>query len=130
MTSDRILILQAPIPREELERLVMTHFQDMVKFVVDVERGLLAIGGEMHAEAEQRLLEDGSRQGDLWGANYYPGRGPTDCIEYTSLINISPRRGNRTMELRDPPLRDRVRAIAFALIGRGEEEAWPPSTPT
>lgn len=52
-----------------------------MKFVVDVERGILAIGGEMHAEAEQRLLEHGSRQANLWGANYYPGRGSAGCID-------------------------------------------------
>ena len=74
----------------------------MVKYVVDVERGIVAIGGEMHADAEAALLEAGSRQADLWGANYYPGRGRDGCIEYTSLINIRPGAGNRGMELLDP----------------------------
>jgi hypothetical protein len=92
----------------------------MVKYVVDVERRLVAIGGEMHADAEQALLEEGSRQGDLWGANYYPGRGGDGCIEYTSLINIRPAAGNRAMELQDPALRDLVRQITFALVGQGE----------
>jgi hypothetical protein len=127
--AKRIVILSERIRREELERLVAAHFGDMVKYVVDVERGVLAIGGEMHAEAEQCLLEHGSRQKDLWGANYYPARGATDCIEYTSLINISPRRGNRSMELMDPALRQRVQEITFAFIGRGEEEGWLCSTP-
>ena len=66
------------------------------------------------------LLESGSRQPDLWGANYYPGRGPDDCIEYTSLINIRPAHGNRGMLIEDEDLRRRVREITFALIGRGE----------
>lgn len=81
------------------------------------------------AHARRRLLEHGSRRTNLLGANYYPGRGSADCIEYTSLISISPRRGNRTMEILDPSLRQRVREITFALVGRGEESAWP-STPT
>ena len=81
---------------------------------------MIAVGGEMHADAEQVLLEDGSRQDDLWGANYYPGRGRDGCIEYTSLINISPSRGNRSMEVQDPALRDRVRELTFALVGEGE----------
>jgi hypothetical protein len=92
----------------------------MVKYVVDVERGIVAIGGEMHAEAEQLLLESGSRQADLWGANYYPGRGREGCIEYTSLINIRPSAGNRGMELMDPTLRARVAELTFALVGEGE----------
>ena len=92
----------------------------MIKYVVDIERGVIAIGGELHADAEQLLLERGSRQGDMWGANYYPGRGADECIEYTSLINIRPSSGNRRMEIADPAIRARVRALTFALIGQGE----------
>lgn len=128
--SERIVILEQPIEPAELARLVAAHFEDMVKYVVDVRRQILALGGEMHAEAEQRLLDAGSEQPDLWGANYYPGRGPVDCIEFTSLINISPRRGNRSMEIQDEALRQRIREITFRLIGRGDEDPWPPSTPT
>ncbi len=95
-------------------------FEDMVKYVVDVERGVAAVGGEMHADAEQALLDDGSRQADLWGANYYPGRGPEECIEYTALINIRPAQGNRSMEIQDPAVRERVRQLTWALIGEGE----------
>jgi hypothetical protein len=87
---------------------------------VDLERQVIAIGGEMHSDAEQLLLEAGSRQSDLWGANYYPGRGRDGCIEYTSLINIRPAAGNRGMELGDPSLRERVREITFALVGVGD----------
>jgi hypothetical protein len=92
----------------------------MVKYVVDVERAVIAIGGEMHVDAEQLLLESGSRQADLWGANYYPGRGREGCIEYTSFINIRPSAGNRSMELVDPALRARVRELTLALVGAGE----------
>ena len=95
-------------------------FEEMVKYVVDLERKVVAVGGELHADAEAMLLEDGSRQEDLWGANYYPGRDPEQCIEYTSLINIRPAQGNRSMVLEDEHLRTRVQAITFQLIGRGE----------
>jgi hypothetical protein len=115
-----IRILREPIDRQELARFVGRPFSDMVKYVVDVQREIVAIGGELHADADQVLLDDGSRQADLWGANYYPGRGPDECIEYTSLINIRPARGNPSMLVDDPVLRDRIRAITFALIGRGE----------
>lgn len=115
-----VVLLDQRIDPAELARLVKTHFEDMVKYVVDVERSLVAIGGEMHVDAEQVLLEAGSRQADLWGANYYPGRGGEGCIEYTALINIRPAAGNRGMELQDPALREKVRAITFALVGKGE----------
>jgi len=108
-----IQILREPIDREHLARFVGQPFSDMVKYVVDIQRGVIAIGGELHA--------DGSRQADLWGANYYPGRGPDECIEFTSLINIRPALGNPSMLVADQALRDRIRAITYALIGRGEQ---------
>ena len=115
-----IIILNDRIATDDLRTLVDRFFEDMVKFVVDVERSVVAIGGELHADAEALLLEDGSRQQDLWGANYYPGREPHDCIEYTSLINIRPAQGNRSMELEDQGLRERIQDLTFRLIGQGE----------
>jgi hypothetical protein len=115
-----IPIVRDRIPPDELRRLLVHWFGDMVKFVVDIERGCIAIGGELHVDAEQVLLDAGSRQQDLWGANYYPGRGREDCVEFTSLINISPARGNRGMEVTDPALRTRIQLLAWALIGEGE----------
>ena len=114
-----VVLLERRIEVAELRRLV-ERFEEMVKYVADVERGIIAIGGEMHADEEAVLLEAGSQQADLWGANYYPGRGRDGCIEYTSLINIRPAAGNRGMELQDPALRSRVREITFALVGEGE----------
>lgn len=116
-----IVVLEADsLPPHRLAELVAAWFEDMVKYVVDVDRGVAAVGGEMHADAEALLLDTGSRQTDLWGANYYPGRGEAECIEYTSLINIRPAQGNRSMELEDEALRARLREITFRLIGRGE----------
>lgn len=118
--AQEILTLRERIPNPELRRLVASPFGDMVKFVADVERGVIGIGGQMHVDAEHHLLDEGSVQADLWGGNYYPGRAAQDCIEYTSFINIRPAQGNRGMELMDPELRDRVRALVSSLIGHGE----------
>ena len=115
-----VIVSAGRIEPGELRRLVDLFFEDMVKYVVDVSRGVVAVGGEMHADAEEALLEDGSRQPDLWGANYYPGRGREECIEYTSLINIRPAQDNRSMEVRDPAIRERIRELTWALIGEGE----------
>jgi Protein of unknown function (DUF5674) len=118
--APEIVIVERRIEPAELARLVFLHFEDMVKYVVDVERRLAAVGGELHADAELLLLQSGSRQTDLWGANYYPGKGPEECIEYTSLINIRPAQENRSMLVEDPGIRERVREITFDLIGEGE----------
>ncbi|HXU33174.1 MAG TPA: DUF5674 family protein [Thermoanaerobaculia bacterium] len=115
-----IVLLHRKIDPRELARLTGAYFEDMVKYVVDVELRIAAIGGELHADAEQLLLANGSRQIDLWGANYYPGRGREGCIEYSSLINIRPALGNRSMLIGAPGIQERVRAITFDLIGEGE----------
>ena len=120
MEPSGIVIVDRKIAPVELRRLVDAFFEDMVKYVVDVERGIAAVGGELHADAETLLLGAGSRQADLWGANYFPGLGREQCIEYTSLINIRPAQGNRSMEIESPTRRERVRELTFALIGEGE----------
>ncbi len=115
-----IVVIERRIDPAELRRLVDLYFGDMVKFVLDVRRRVAAVGGELHADAEQVLLTQGSSQADLWGANYYPGQGPDKCIEYTALINIRPSQGNPSMEIQDAETRRIVREIAHALIGGGE----------
>jgi hypothetical protein len=119
-SSPDIVIVERRLEVSELARLVHLFFGDMVKYVVDVERRIAAVGGQLHADAELLLLAAGSRQADLWGANYYPGRAPDDCIEYTALINIRPAHGNRGMLIADEAIRQRVREITFELLGRGE----------
>lgn len=118
--SPDIVLVEGPLDPAELRRLVTSRFEDMVKYVVDVELRIAAVGGELHADEEALLLEHGSRQEDLWGANYYPGKGEEACIEYTSLINIRPAQGNRSMLVEDEAVRTKVREITHRLIGRGE----------
>ena len=103
-----IVIIDRKIDPAELARLVDRYFEYMVKYVVDVRRNLAAVGGELHADAEQLLLAAGSRQEDLWGANYYPGLGSERCIEYTALINIRPSQDNPGMEVEDPGIREAI----------------------
>ncbi|MBI4864869.1 MAG: hypothetical protein HY815_32115 [Candidatus Riflebacteria bacterium] len=117
------MVLDRRITEPDLKRLVGLFFHDMVKYVVDVRQRIVAIGGELHAEGEEVLLERGSRQQDLWGANYYPGRGPDLCIEFTALINIRPSQGNRSMEVQSAAIRQSIRDVTFDLVGRGAE-SW------
>lgn len=119
-STDPIVLTREPLDGAELARLTRAYFGDMVKFVVDVERGEVAVGGELHADAEALLIEAGGRQEDLWGGNYYPGAGPGGCIEYTSLINIRPAQGNPSMEVLDEGVKEKVQAIVFRVLGRGE----------
>ena len=88
----------------------------MVKAVVDLEKGIMAIGGEMHADEEALLLENGSKQVDLWGINLYPDRSGDDFIEYDSLINIRPSQGNRSMNVENYHTLEQIKKIIYSLI--------------
>ena len=77
---------------------MLQEYETMIKIVVDIRQHILSGGGEMHADCESVLLESGSEQDDLWGANWYPSEGR---IEFESLINIRPRLGNRSIILQD-----------------------------
>jgi Protein of unknown function (DUF5674) len=85
-----------------------------IKLAIDIERGILAGGGELHADCEQILLQDGSAQANLWGADWYP---LTQTVGYESIINIRPRANNRWMEIQDPGLREQVGRIVQTLLG-------------
>ena len=85
-----------------------------VKLAVDTRLGILAGGGALHADCEAVLLDEGSRQEDIWGADWIP---ETQQIRYEALINIRPRQNNPAMDILDPALRDRIRDIAQTLLG-------------
>jgi len=92
---------------------MLEELKTYIKLAVDVERNILAGGGEYHADCEEVLLEDGSRQEDIWGADWYPEHRK---VEFGALINIRPHQGNRSMEIEDPKLRDRIETITRALL--------------
>lgn len=93
---------------------MLQEYEGMIKIVVDIRRRFLSGGGEMHADCESVLLEDGSEQDDLWGANWYPGE---QRIEFESLINIRPRMGNRNILIQDENLRQNVESVTRELLG-------------
>ena len=90
----------------------------MMKMVVDVEKEILAGDAELHADLEALLLENGSRQYDLWGINIYPEQSDEDYIEFTALINIRPSQANRSMEVENPETRAKIRKICARLLTR------------
>lgn len=111
-------IVRDPVPRSEIRALAAEQFGDMVKAVVDLKRGVMAIGGELHADEESLLLDDGSRQIDLWGINLYPDAAVEDWIVYDSMINVRPSAGNRSREVQDETLRQSIRQVVESLVGQ------------
>jgi hypothetical protein len=113
-----IQVLNAPITLKELRRLATDQFGDFVKAVVDVGRSVMAIGGELHADEEAALLEEGARQADLWGINLYPDLPAAEMIEFDSMINIRPSQSNRSRGVEDPATRRQIQVIVERLVGR------------
>ena len=76
----------------------------------------MAIGSELHADSEYVLLEKGSQQNDLWGINIYPEEEYPDRIEFDSLINIRPNQGNRSRDVEDVDVQNKILVIVKKLI--------------
>lgn len=93
------------------------RFGDLVKAVVDVERGAMAVDAGMHADEEAALLADGSAQGALWGINLYPADyGSSAFVEFDSMINLRPGGGNRSRSVDDPAVQTRIVDLVNRLV--------------
>ena len=111
-----MITIEEPIVLKQLVQKVQSGFSDLIKIVVDTEKGIIAADAELHADLEELLLSDGSLQEYLWGANLYPAKTGADFIEYTAFINIRPALNNRSMEIEDDDIRKKVKDIVNKLI--------------
>ncbi len=111
-----MVIIDSAISLADLKTLAEGRFGNLVKAVVDVERKIMAIDGELHADEEALLLEKGSRQEDLWGINIYPDLEGSDRIEFDSVINIRPSQGNRSRGVDDDTIREKIVQVVGGLI--------------
>ena len=109
-------IISQKIVLSSLKTKYMEYFTTMIKADVDVDQRIMAIDAELHSDLEALLLDQGSKQEHIWGINLYPDKTKTDCIEYTSLINIRPAQENRSMEVEDQHIRETIRSIVEELI--------------
>jgi hypothetical protein len=109
-----IHLIRTPATPQQIEEMLQT-LDTYIKLAIDIERGVLAGGGVMHADCESALLEDGSAQENIWGADWNP---TSQQVTFESLINIRPRQNNPSMEILDPSRRDRVSQIARQLLER------------
>jgi hypothetical protein len=108
-----IHLLKQPATDDQIQQMLQLY-EGMIKIVVDIRRRFLSGGGEMHADCESVLLDNGSEQDDLWGANWYPNE---QRIEFESLINIRPRLGNRNILIQDESIRKQVESVTREILG-------------
>ena len=107
-----IHIIRLPATQQQIDEM-MQSLETYIKLAVDIERGILAGGGVMHADCEAVLLEDGSSQEAVWGADWNPA---ARQVTFESLINIRPRQNNPSLEILDPERRERVAELVRQLL--------------
>ena len=109
-------IVTEAVTTKELQDTAAGMFGNFVKAVVDVEKEIIAIDAELHADEEALLLKNGSKQENLWGINIYPDLPKEDRIEFDSMINLKPRQGNRTRSVDDPKTSNKIIKIVNKLV--------------
>jgi hypothetical protein len=114
MKKDSIIVLDQPTKLSEVQTNLFTY-PDFLKGVVDIRKGIIALGGELHADAEARLLERGSNSKNLWGFNLY-WNNLSEPIAYESLINIKPRLGNRSIVVSNEKIQQEMKTIIDRLV--------------
>ena len=112
----KLITQNEKISRAELQPLAERMFSGIVKAVVDIEKEVMLIDAEMHADEEAELLESGSKQEDLWGINFYPEESEEKFVEFDSMINIRPRQGNRSRGVDDEAMRMKILAVIKKLV--------------
>jgi hypothetical protein len=109
-------IIKKSIKKDELIPLAQKYFGNLVKAVVDVERKIIALDAELHADLEALLLENNSKQKDLWGINLYPMQPKNEMIEFDSMINIRPSQNNRSRNVKNLKIREKIKKIIKKII--------------
>lgn len=111
-----IKVIKDPISKKELTDIAESQFGDLVKAVVDVKKEIIAIGGELHADEEAILLEQGSQQEDLWGINLYIDKSENEFVEFDSMINVRPSQNNKSRGVESLYIQKKIRDIVSKLI--------------
>jgi hypothetical protein len=111
-------IVRDVLTLDEFKQMASAMFENMVKVVVDVERELMALDAELHSDLEALLLQDGSKQKDLWGVNLYPDMQGDEFIEFDSMINMRPSQDNRSRGVDNKETRKKITEIVAAKIKR------------
>jgi hypothetical protein len=109
-------IITEEISVNELKEMSVKMFGNLVKAVVDVEKGIMAVDADLHADEEALLLENSSEQKNLWGINLYPELSGDDFVEFDSMINLRPSQGNKIRGVEDLNIQKKIREIIKKLV--------------
>ena len=101
----------------ELNEMSQKMFGNFVKAVVDIEKAIMVVDADLHADEERVLLDQGSKQENLWGINFHPEfSGTEDFIEFDSMVNIRPWQNNRSRDVENSEIRKKIRLVTDKLV--------------
>lgn len=110
-------IIDKKVTVDELKKMAAASFGNMVKAAVDVDREVIAVDAELHSDLEALLLENGSRQKNIWGINIYPDMSGEEFVEFDSLINIRPSQGNKSRGVENEEIRRKIISVIGKRVG-------------
>ena len=110
-------LVENEISINELKKMSEKMFGSMVKAVVDIEKEIMVVDADMHADEEYLLLEAGSQQEHLWGINIYPEKiEDQQWIVFDSMINLRPSWGNKSRGVEDVQIQEKIKKIVNKLV--------------
>lgn len=112
-----IHIIKEPITNSELKKIAEERFGDLIKVAVDIRQKIMAVGGGFHSDEQVFLIEKyGSKGEDTWGINLYPDKLKNEMIEFDSVINLKPLQNNRSRDIEDTEIKEKIKKIVAELI--------------
>ena len=111
-------IVTETLSQDELKQMAAATFGNLIKAVVDIDRELIAVDAELHSDLEALLLENGSKQRNLWGINLYPEIQGDDFVEFDSMINMRPSQSNKSRGVENEEIRKKIIEIVVKRISR------------
>lgn len=106
-----MIIVDKLISMQEVKQMAQNLFGNMIKAVVDIENETIALDAELHSDLEALLMQNGSKQKDIWGINLYPELSGDDFVEFDSMINMRPSQNNKSRGVEDDKIRKKILEI-------------------
>ena len=107
-----LLIIKNKVIHEQIQKMA-EDFDGYIKVVVNLEKNILAGGGERHFDGKQLPLKEGSKQEYLWGGGI---DWETKEVDYNSIINLRPGQNNPSRDILSEKIRKKFDKIVKDLL--------------
>ena len=102
---------------QKIRKMAKQQFGNLVKAVIDLDKGIMVIDADLHSDQESLLIQSGSNQANLWGINLYPEKyHSSEFIEFDSMINLRPSQNNLSRNVEDEKIRKKIINIVKKLV--------------